>query len=639
MIEVEKQDEVKFFKEVKSSDLTPEKKVELISSLPQEANDLITSYLNGYEVMPPTITEFLTDEYYAKDRGDHLFNFWWDILKDIYVGDSRFYTKELFINFQASVGSGKSTMSQIILAYNLVRACCRKDWFAFNGLEKTSSPLAIFCFNNNLPKAEEAFVRPFKYFLSGIPFLNDHKKRYGRDSLANIIRVKSASQGSHSISEVIFSAVCSEMSSRKYDDCADVLNKVYQRVTSRNVKSVGHDAVIVIDSQLFPGESVVNTWLQTSGNIKNCVNITAPHWKVRPELYKENSPESPWFYVYAGDDTRNPVVMPDKWSPDNNDDLTLDMDRLVLCPRETFNEASGDLPLFLAQKCAVIASSGGGKFFNDIENTLRAFTFKQDFDDVYKLDFFKDQDYTKIFLPKILDAVPKECKLYLHVDPAFTNDKMGVAGCIVDKVGFIESKGKKTLKGKYKVVFAFSIENKSGQENNIVALTNLILELAKYRDIGCVTMDTHQSRQMKQTLLLAGIDADILSMDRPASNYCLFKNLVMQGDVELPKNSVLLSEMLGLVRNENGKIDHETTMRYYKFFSDGNVSFTGDILGKASKDVTDAAAGSVVSAFNAGVDACALVQKEQHKSKVELYQQVANRNKMKTLRGSFGLPF
>ena len=636
MIEVEKRDEVKYFKEISSSDLTAEKKLELINSLPQDANDYITSYINGYDIMPPTITEFLTDDYYAKDRGDHLFPFWWDVLKDIYVGNSRFYTKNLFVNLQTSVGGGKSTISSIILAYNLTRACCRKDWFSFNGLEKTSSPLAIFCFNNNLPKAEEAFVRPFKQFLSGIPFLNEHKKRYGRDSLASITRIKAASQGSHSISEVVFSAVCSEMSSRKYDDCSDVLNKCFQRITSRNVKSVGHDAVIIIDSQLFPGESVVNTWLQTSGNIKNCVSVTAPHWRIRPELYKENSPASPWYYIYAGDDVRNPIIMPDDWTPEKNTDLTLDEERIVFCPRETFNEASGDLPLFLAQKAAIISSSGGSKFFSDTENTVKKFTFNQNFDDVYKLDFYKDCDYNKIFLPKILDAVDKTERLYLHIDPAFTNDRLGISCCVVDKAGFIEMSGQKVFKGKYRVPFAFAIENKTGQENNIVALTNLILELSKYRTIGRISFDTHQSRNLKQVLMLEGIENDVISMDRPASNYCLFKNLLMQGDVELPKNSLLLSEMLGLVRTESGKIDHENTMRYFRFFSDGSVSFTGDILGKGSKDIADAVGGSIVSAYNDGVEACAIVNNEKKQNKAQLYSRLAERNRLKSIRGQFG---
>ena len=56
----------------------------------------------------------------------------------------------------------------------------------------------------------------------------------------------------------------------------------------------------------------------------------------------------------------------------------------------TFTEASGDLPLFLAQKAAIISSSGGSKFFSDTENTVKKFTFNQNFDDVYKLDFYKD---------------------------------------------------------------------------------------------------------------------------------------------------------------------------------------------------------------------------------------------------------
>lgn len=633
MIEVEKQDEVKFFKEVRMSDLTVEKKMELIQSLPEEADDMIRAHLMDYEIIPPKISEFLTDPFYAKERGDHLFPFWWDVLKDFYVGDSRFYTSKFIFNTAAAVGGGKSYATSIILAYNLVRACCRRDWFTWNGIDY--GPVAIFCFNNNLPKAEEAFVRPLKFFLSQIPFLEDHKKRFGDKSLAKITRIKAASQGNHSISEICLSSALSELSSRKYDDAADCLNKVYQRITSRNVKSIDSDSTMVIDSQLLPGNTNVETWLKQSGNLEKTFNVTAPHWKIRTELYKPNSPASPWFYVYAGDDTRSAMVLPDDFNPKTNLDLTLDEDRIIHVPNELKSEFLGDIQLALCQKAAVTGSGGGNRFFSSPEVLIPHFTIPQEFEDVYKLDFYEDSDYDKIFLSKILDVVPKESKLYIHVDPAFTNDSLGVAGCIVSKLGFIESGGKKVLKGCYEVPFAFGIKNKPHQENNIVALTSFLLTLSKYRTIGKITMDTHQSRQLKQTLMLAEINADILSMDRPAANYCLFKNLLLQGDVKLPKNSMLASEMIGLVRDEHGKIDHETSMKYFRFFSNGELKYTDSFI-RASKDIVDAVGGCVVSAYNDGMEACATVEKEKKQNKSQVYAKLAQRNKFRNMTGSLG---
>lgn len=633
MIEVEKQDEVKFFKEVRMSDLTVEKKMELIQSLPKEADDMVRAHLMDYETMPPTITEFLTDPFYAKEKGDHLFPFWWDVLKDFYVGDSRFYTSKFIFNTDCAVGGGKTNCASIILAYNLVRACCRRDWFAWNGID--TSPIAIFCFNNNLPKAEESFVRPFKYFLSQIPFLQEHKKRFGEKSLAKMTRVKAASQGNHSISEVCLGSELGELSSRKYDDAADCLNKVFQRISSRNVRSMNSDSTMVIDSQLLPGNTNVETWIKQSGNLDRTFKVTAPHWKIRTELYKPNSPESPWFYVYAGDDTRSAVVLPDDFNPKLNTDLTLDMEKVIHVPNELKSEFLGDIQLALCQKAAVTGTGGGNRFFSSPEVLVPHLTIPQEYDDVYKLDFYEDSDYTKIFLSKLLDTFSKEDRIYIHADPAFTNDRFGIAFGRCLKTGFIETSGKKMLKGLYEVPVAFAIQNKPGQENNIVAFVNLILELSKYRQIGKVTMDTHQSRQMKQQLLLAGINADILSMDRPAANYCLFKNLLLQGDVKLPKNSMLVSELIGLVRDEHGKIDHETSMKYFRFFSDGEFKYT-DCFVKSSKDIADAVGAVICSMYNDGMEACATVEKEKKQNKAQLYSKLAERNRLKSIRGQFG---
>lgn len=634
MIEVEKQDEVKFFKEVRMSDLTVEKKMELIQSLPQEADDMIRAHLMDYEIIPPTITEFLTDPFYAKARGDHLFPFWWDILKQYFVNDSRFYTSKFLLYYSSAVGSGKSFVSLIVAAYNLVRSCCRRNWFDWNGIDY--GPVSIFCFNINLPKAQETLVKPLKHFISEIPFIQEHRKRLGPKSMANIVTIQAASQGNHSISSICHQSIISEIDARSYEDSADCLNKVYQRISSRNAKSIGYDTSLILDSQLLPGRPNSEMWLKQSGNIDKCFIVNAPHWKVREDLYKKNSPESPWFYVYAGDDSKNATVLPDDFDPLTNTDLTLDKDKIIHVPHELKSEFLGDIQLALCQKAAVSGSSGGNRFFGDIEALLPKFCLKQEFDDIYKLDFFEDQDYEKIFLSKLLDVIPKDSKVYIHIDVGLKNDHLGIGFTVCDKVGIVDSgSGKKVIKGEYSVVAAFGIKNKPNQENNLISLQNLLISLSKYRSIGKITMDSFSSRQMLQGFILAGLNAELLSMDRPASNYCLFKNLVLQGSVKLPKNSHLLSEMLGLIRDEKGKIDHESSMRYFHFFSDGVPKFTNEIV-RGMKDICDGVSGSVVSAYNDGMEACATVEKEKKQNKSQVYAKLAQRNKFRNMTGNFG---
>lgn len=635
MIELEKQDEVKYFNEVRASDLTVEKKVELVNSLPEEANNLITAEILGYRTMPPRISEFLTDDYYAKFKGDSLYPFWWDVLKDFYCGDSPFYTSKLFSFWGGSVGIGKSTISQIVLAYNLVRGCCMKDWFALNKLEKLSTSLAIMCFNTTLPKSEEAFCKPLRSFLKAIPFLNEHKKKYGENSLANRVKVLAGSEGDHGLSICLYSACASEINSFSFAKGSDILDKSFQRISSRNFNSIGQTANIIIDAQAMPGEPIGDMWLEKSGNIRNCFKLNAPHWRVRSDLYKKNSPESPWFYVYAGDETRSPTVMDEGFNPDSNPDKTYDRDRFLLVPYELKNEFLSDTRLALAQKGGITTGSSD-RFLPDKEEVIKKFVLPQEFEDVYTLDFYKDSDYCKIFLPKILDVIPKDVKIAVHIDIGLTGDKLGFAIGYCSSAKYTDIDGKKTFKGKYHIPVCFAIKNKPGQENNIVALTQLIVSLSKVRDLIRASADSFQSRNLKQSLLLEGIDFETISMDRPVSNYCLFKNLLMQGDVELPKNSLLLSEALGLSRIDGGKVDHGSTMDYIRFFSDGTARFTGDLLEIGSKDSIDAAAGVVCNLYELGEAACATVEKEKKQNKSQLYSKLAERNRLKSMRGQFG---
>jgi len=634
MLDVEKPisefDEVKYSREIKASDLTPEKKVEIIQSLPEEARWNVIADEYGFIKRPPTILEALDDPYYFGDnRGKTIYPIWRKRLQE-YFPDP-FHNKTLLVRLTGAIGTGKSYVSQLIIAYNLIKILHHRSYWSFNKLDKTASPASFWLFNTNLKKAEDVLVKPLKGLFNEIPFLVENWRSTGKKWGG--ITVEAGSRPDSALSTIIVNAILSELEFFKPTYMAKAaFDKVLSRFESRVSPSTGIFSSLIIDCQTTTeSEPIVDNILK--GCPYPVTSFSSTIWEAKPWDFENST--NPDFYVYCGDEMRSPFVFPDDFNLKTREDLTLDEDRIIRVPGKLKAEFISDTSLALAQKAGIRTDSSSA-LFPQREKLIEAFTIENKFNDVYSFDYFDKTAYWDILGELLLDVLPQDRKIYCGLDVSLVKDTTGIAFGYVDSGEQVEYSGKKIFRCKYNVPFVVGIKNKPGQSINLLGICDFLIRLKNNRSLCHVAVDQFQSAQIKQTLLEANIESDYLSVDRNQGGaYVTYKSLVMRGDVHLPKNSMLLSEHMALGRY-NGKIDHPSSMPFIKFYNDGSVNFTGDSI-VGDKGLSDATARAILSMSLAGTSAFDVVEREKHQAKSQLYARLAERNKIRGIHGGFGL--
>lgn len=89
----------------------------------------------------------------------------------------------------------------------------------------------------------------------------------------------------------------------------------------------------------------------------------------------------------------------------------------------------------------------------------------------------------------------------------------------------------------------------------------------------------HNSTQSRQTLESLGVESPLISTDRSEEPWKGLRDLLYMGRISIPYDDILIGELLGLTKRENGKVDHQA--------------------GK-SKDMADALACAAVGAITQG---------------------------------------
>lgn len=118
------------------------------------------------------------------------------------------------------------------------------------------------------------------------------------------------------------------------------------------------------------------------------------------------------------------------------------------------------------------------------------------------------------------------------------------------------------------------------REIQIRWVSDLCLELRRRGfPVVLFTADQWNSVDLKQRLETYGIETDRFSLDKDEVGWRTLRDLAYSGRLDLPRNELLITELLGLSRLPNGKIDHP---------ADG------------SKDLADAVGGAVSGAIAVG---------------------------------------
>lgn len=192
------------------------------------------------------------------------------------------------------------------------------------------------------------------------------------------------------------------------------------------------------------------------------------------------------------------------------------------------------------------------------------------------------------------DFYPVQGALYvMHADMAVTGDRAGITLAHVKDWRDVALTGtddqgrevevhetRPVVKVDFLLAYEASRKTQPPREIQIRWARELCFEL-KRRGFPVVrfTFDSYQSVDGMQILESHGVESDRFSLDRDETGWRTLRDLMYSGRLDMPEHELAITELLGLSRLPNGKVDH---------------------LADGSKDIADSLAGAVVAALEAG---------------------------------------
>jgi len=161
-----------------------------------------------------------------------------------------------------------------------------------------------------------------------------------------------------------------------------------------------------------------------------------------------------------------------------------------------------------------------------------------------------------------LDRKYLDRPMYVHLDLSESGDKTGIAGIWVigkkpHQEGIPDSK-----ELYYRLAFSVAIKAPKGHNISFEKNRQFIYWLRENGfSIRGISTDTFQSFDTGQMLKSKGYNYETISVDRVDQDrickpYLTLKNAIYEERLQLYKTSLLKEELIGLERNNNGKIDH-----------------------------------------------------------------------------------
>ena len=173
-----------------------------------------------------------------------------------------------------------------------------------------------------------------------------------------------------------------------------------------------------------------------------------------------------------------------------------------------------------------------------------------------KVQYWEYMDMTR------LDSKLKSRPMYIHLDMSISGDKTGIAGVwILGKKPHQEGVPDSN-ELYYRLAFSFAVKAPKGYQVSFEKNKQFIYWLREQGfNIKGVSTDTFQNAAFAQSISAAHFNYSIISVDRVDSNhicvpYQTLKNVIYEERIQMYDSKHLTEELLGLERNNNGRIDH-----------------------------------------------------------------------------------
>jgi len=546
----------------------------------------IVARLLGYEDIPPEIDTFLSDSAYlgdVLDGGKAVYEYWKAALRTVYPNP--FESPFLEVVATGAIGIGKTTLAKVGSSYDISKMLLLSNPHRNYGLISTQK-IEYAIINATMTLARSVIYDELIEWWRLSPFFSSFmRKNKSQDTLfPKRINIVSGSRPSHFIGRAIFGAILDEMNfqdkveNQAYENYTNVLRRLKSRFgTSKYLP--GH---LWLLSSKRRDSDPLQVHIERSRNDPSTVIFDAALWEVKKEKLNLSGK---YFYVYAGDNSRDPFIIGDNY--DHKLHYNLDESRIVRVPVEFRKDFEKDI-FNAIRDLAGISVQGVHKFIPSVEAISSVMTGKNIVDKEYlEVDFYDKEPIMTFILPnieRVKNPILPNSPRFIHLDLALTKDYVGIASSFVmDYVQTVredESGIQTVVKEPIVVVeWVIYIKAKTNQEIPLNKVRDFILDLRRLGyPIAATSADGYQSALLLQDLTQAGLKTQVVSVDRDYNPYLNLKRMIYEKRIVLPKSERLKRELMDLI-DTGKKVDHPV---------DG------------SKDGADAVAGSVWLATNSG---------------------------------------
>ena len=512
---------------------------------------------------------------------DFALNYNHKIVKIEYIGNKEVFdlTIEKYHNFALdcgiiahnSIGIGKSTEAVIIGCYELYRMLCLKNPYIYYGLQ----PIDLITFaviNITMDAAKgvawskiQSLIQSSEWFMKRGSIT---KSEFPEWKPPKGIELIYGSQPRHIIGRAVFWCFEDEISFQQNQDvekqkekAQTLVNTATARMQSRFMKNDVNPTIFILASSKRTEQSFLETFIENKkkNESKTTRIVDEPQWIIRTDKDSKNK-----FKVAIGNKFLNSEVVS---LTATQEELKYYTDRgytLIDVPMGYYENFIDDIDIALTD-IAGISTSGVTRY---IAGNRVAAIKREDIQNLFVKDVIEvgngqedTQQYYDFIDLERLDRKLLAMPLYIHLDMSISGDKTGIAGVWVI--------GKKpTPPGMppskdliYRLAFSVSVKAPKGHQISFEKNRQFIRWLRSQGfSIRGISSDTYQSADLIQQMLAEGYNTSVISVDRVKDGmnipYQTLKSAIYENRLQIYEAPLLTEELIGLERNNNGRVDH-----------------------------------------------------------------------------------
>lgn len=577
----------------------------MLQSMHEGDTSRVKAFLaQDYEEAVVPIERFINDDKYLgrplkSPQGDSLvYEYWHRALTKIANSNA------IEIILTGPIGSGKSTVVDIYMAYIMHQMLCLKDPFDYYELVR-AQPISLLFFSLSKDLSGVGLFKGFMELITSSPWFKErgvltggHRNQILRFPHKNIDYTLGSPRmpgqgivgrnviagGLDEISEVTSAKELEKGSNQDFAGMKSlqIYEKVARRMESRFLQGGRQPGKLFLVSSKQDQAAFIERYIEKVKGSPHVLIFDDPIWEIKP---KKNF-SGITFDVAVGDEFKDSFIMKED---DDVDELEEQGYDVIEVPEEYRRSFDLDVNGALRDIAGIsAASTRQSKLIARADYLKRCINPDLSHPFTKKIIYLSNErgDDTGIedyFIMR--DEFRTSPYRFIHVDLGLNGDAAGMSMCHVKGVKEVEKQmedGTFLNMRDHIVRFDFTvrIKNVQGADIPFWKIRRFIIYLRRMKvRIAMITFDGWQSIDARQLLEHAGFTTELLSMDKNDGPYMVYRNAVYEERAEYYEYEPLITESKELIHmRRKKKVDHPI---------------------EGSKDVSDSAAGCLYKALEA----------------------------------------